>query len=173
MFLTHYLQLVLHFSPVMSGLAFLPMIACVMISSNTSSIVTLTLFRPGIVITTGMVLGSTEFHPQDFGVAAASVSTMQQVGGSVGTALLSKLAAAATASYAASHTTTAAFDAPRGKSRLHRCLPHGRPRIRSRRRARSCVVPSEEGLSAMRESPASAPAGPPKDATGGLLTADV
>lgn len=67
LFLTHYLQSVLHFSPVMSGLAFLPMIACVMISSNTSNIVTLTLFRLGIVITTGMVLGSTEFDRKTSG----------------------------------------------------------------------------------------------------------
>ena len=57
LFLTYYLQLVLHFSPVTSGLAFLPMIACVMISSNTSNIITLPRFGPRIVITVGMVLG--------------------------------------------------------------------------------------------------------------------
>src|SRR6202034_4551375 len=55
LFLTYYLQLVKHFSPVTSGLAFLPMIACVMISSNTSNIVTLPRVGPRIVITTGMV----------------------------------------------------------------------------------------------------------------------
>ena len=58
LFLTYYLQLVKHFSPISSGLAFLPMIACVMISSNTSNIVTLPRFGPRIVITTGMVTGS-------------------------------------------------------------------------------------------------------------------
>ena len=57
LFLTYYLQLVQHFSPVTSGLAFLPMIACVMISSNTSNIVTLPRFGPRIVITVGMVTG--------------------------------------------------------------------------------------------------------------------
>ena len=41
----------------MSGLAFLPMIACVMISSNISNIVTLPRFGPRVVITVGMVLG--------------------------------------------------------------------------------------------------------------------
>jgi EmrB/QacA subfamily drug resistance transporter len=41
--------------------------------------------------------------PQDAGVASAMVNTMQQVGGSVGTALLSTLAAHATASYIADH----------------------------------------------------------------------
>ena len=39
----------------------------------------------------------------DAGVASAMVNTMQQVGGSVGTALLSTLAASATVSYARSH----------------------------------------------------------------------
>ena len=57
LFLTYYLQLVKHFSPVSSGLAFLPMIACVMISSNTSNIVTLPRFGPRVVITTGMATG--------------------------------------------------------------------------------------------------------------------
>src|SRR4051812_49363351 len=44
LFLTYYLQVVKGFSPVVSGLAFLPMIGCVMISSNTSNIVTLPRF---------------------------------------------------------------------------------------------------------------------------------
>src|SRR5580658_5825233 len=41
LFLTYYLQEVKGFSPVTSGLAFLPMIACILVSSNTSSIVLL------------------------------------------------------------------------------------------------------------------------------------
>jgi len=41
---------------------------------------------------------------QDSGVASAMVNTMQQVGGSIGTALLSTLAASATRSYARTHT---------------------------------------------------------------------
>ena len=41
---------------------------------------------------------------QDSGVASAMVNTMQQVGGSIGTALLSTLAASATVRYARSHT---------------------------------------------------------------------
>src|ERR1700710_2099100 len=57
LFLTYYLQLTKSFSPVMSGIALLPMIACIVISSNTSNIVTLPRFGPRIVITTGMVLG--------------------------------------------------------------------------------------------------------------------
>jgi len=41
----------------------------------------------------------------DAGVASATVNTMQQIGGSVGTALLSTFAASAASSYAASHAT--------------------------------------------------------------------
>ena len=153
LFLTYYLQLVKHFSPISSGLAFLPMIACVMISSNTSNIVTLPRFGPRIVITTGMVTGSVGLsylsritvhssytggvlpalilmglamgmvmapsmntatagvQPSDSGVAAALVSTMQQVGGSIGTAVMSTIAASVTASYAAEHAPLPGFDA--------------------------------------------------------------
>ena len=153
LFLTYYLQLVKHFSPVTSGLAFLPTIACVMISSNTSNIVTLPRFGPRIVITVGMVMGglglgylsritvnssyvggvlpslilmglgmgmvmapsmntaTAGVQPEDSGVAAALVSTMQQVGGSIGTAVLSTIAASVTTSYASSHSPVAGFNA--------------------------------------------------------------
>jgi len=153
LFLTYYLQLVMGFSPVTSGLAFLPMIGCIIISSNTSNIVTLPRFGPRIVITVGMLLGSSGLFylslitahssyvggvlpalimmglamgmvmapsmntatagvaPQDSGVAAALVSTMQQVGGSIGTAVLSTIAASVTSSYASSHAPVAGFNA--------------------------------------------------------------
>jgi len=117
LFLTYYLQLVKHFSPVTSGLAFLPTIACVMISSNTSNIVTLPRFGPRIVITVGMVMApsmntaTAGVQPEDSGVAAALVSTMQQVGGSIGTAVLSTIAASVTTSYASSHSPVAGFNA--------------------------------------------------------------
>ena len=152
LFLTYYLQLVMHFSPVTSGLAFLPMIGCIILSSNVANIVTLPRFGPRIVITVGMVLGALGLgylsrltvhssyvggvlpalilmglamgmvmapsmntatagvQPQDSGVAAALVSTMQQVGGSIGTAVLSTIAASVTASYASSHTPVAGFN---------------------------------------------------------------
>jgi EmrB/QacA subfamily drug resistance transporter len=147
LFLTFYLQSVRGLSPVMSGLAFLPMIACIMISSNVASMVTLPRFGPRIVITTGMALGALALgylsrlqvdsayasavmpalivmgfamgmvmtpamntatagvRPQDAGVAAALVSTMQQVGGSVGTAVLSTITASVTTNYLATHGT--------------------------------------------------------------------
>ena len=151
LFLTYYLQVVKGFSPVMSGLAFLPMIGCVMISSNVSNIVTLPRFGPRIVITIGMALAflglgyltrldvhssyaggvlpalilmglamgmvmapamntaTAGVQPQDSGVAAALVSTMQQIGGSIGTAVLSTIAASVTANYAHSHAGVSTF----------------------------------------------------------------
>lgn len=153
LFLTYYLQLVKGFSPVVSGLAFLPMIACVMISSNTSNIVTLPRFGPRVVITIGMAAGfvalaylsrltvhssylggvlpglmlmgfamgmvmapamntaTAGVAPQDSGVAAALVSTMQQVGGAIGTAVTSTIAGSVTAGYLASHQPAPGIDA--------------------------------------------------------------
>lgn len=152
LFLTYYLQLVKHFSPLTSGLAFLPMIGCVLISSNTSNIVTLPRFGPRVVITVGMLSGfvalaylsridvhssyaggvlpalmlmglamgmvmspamntaTAGVQPHDAGVASALVSTMQQVGGSIGTAVMSTIAASATATYAASHSPVTGLD---------------------------------------------------------------
>src|SRR5487761_1883921 len=145
LFLTYYLQQVKGYSPVTSGLAFLPMIACILVSSNTSSIVLLPRVGPRALIVTGMVLGGgamayltqltvtsayagsvlpalllmglgfgSVFAPaintatagvarRDSGVASALVNTMQQVGGSIGTAALSTVALTATASYLTAH----------------------------------------------------------------------
>ena len=147
LFLTYYLQEIKGYSPVTSGLAFLPMIGCILLSSNVSSIVTLPRLGPRVLITTGMLFGAGAmtylaqltvtssyaggvlpallilglgfgmiFAPaintatagvqrQDSGVAAALVNTMQQVGGSIGTALLSTIALTATTSYLAAHHT--------------------------------------------------------------------
>ena len=58
LFLTYYLQEVKGYSPVTSGLAFLPLIGCILISSNVSSIVTLPRFGPRVLITTGMLFGT-------------------------------------------------------------------------------------------------------------------
>jgi EmrB/QacA subfamily drug resistance transporter len=145
LFLTYYLQQVKGYSPVTSGLAFLPMIACILIASNTSSIVLLPRVGPRTLIVTGMLLGTgamsyltqltvtsgyaLDIVPalvalglgfgmilspaintatagvsrQDSGVASALVNTMQQVGGSIGTAALSTVALTATAGYLAAH----------------------------------------------------------------------
>ena len=145
LFLTYYLQAVKGYSPVTSGLAFLPMIACILLSSNISSMVLLPRVGPRALIVTGMLLGggamayltqltvtssyATSVVPalvalglgfgmifapavntatagvarRDSGVASALVNTMQQVGGSIGTAALSTVALTATASYLAAH----------------------------------------------------------------------
>ena len=57
LFLTYYLQEVKGYSPLTSGLAFLPMIGCILLSSNVSSIVTLPRLGPRVLISTGMLLG--------------------------------------------------------------------------------------------------------------------
>src|SRR6202034_1108112 len=58
LFVTYYLQQTLGFSPVATGLAFLPMIALVMISSNLSNIVLMPRFGPKPLVTTGMLLAA-------------------------------------------------------------------------------------------------------------------
>jgi len=58
LFLTYYLQVVKGYSPVTSGLAFLPMIACILLSSNLSSIVALPRLGPRVLIATGMLFGA-------------------------------------------------------------------------------------------------------------------
>jgi EmrB/QacA subfamily drug resistance transporter len=147
LFLTYYLQQTLGFTPVETGLGFLPMIGALMLTSTLTSTAVLPRVGPKPLITTGMLLAAAGMvlltqvgvestyaahilpgliviglglglalatamatatlgvRPDDAGVASATVNTAQQIGGSIGTALLSTLAASATSSYAASHTT--------------------------------------------------------------------
>jgi EmrB/QacA subfamily drug resistance transporter len=140
LFLTYYLQQVLGFSPIQSGLAFLPMTVAIMISATTSQTRLLPRFGARPLIGAGLGLGAVGMlfltgigtdssywthvlpgllimglglgnvfapamssatlgvEPNDAGVASAMVNTMQQIGGSIGTALLSTLAASATTS---------------------------------------------------------------------------
>ena len=149
LFLTYYLQEVLHYSPVKTGLAFLPMVAALMLASTTTNIKLLPRFGPKILAIVGMTVAAggmawltrIDLHsaygsdilgpllivglgigsvmapsmntatsgvkPSDAGVASATVQTMQQVGGSVGTALLNSLAASALASYLVGRAPTA------------------------------------------------------------------
>ncbi len=151
LFLTYYLQLVKGFSPVESGLGFLPLIACIALSSNLTNIVLLPRFGPRVVITFGMTLAflglayltrldvhssyaahvlptlivvglaqgavmapsmntaTAGVQPRDAGVAAALVNMMTQVGGSIGTAVMSTIAASATSSYLTSHPHGSGF----------------------------------------------------------------
>jgi len=56
----------------------------------------------GLVFSAAMATATFGVQPSDAGVASAMVNTMQQVGGSIGTALLSTLAASAVTSQIAS-----------------------------------------------------------------------
>ena len=143
LFLTYYLQRTLGYSPVTSGLAYLPMVACLIATSTTTSTVLLPRVGPRPLIPFGMLLagaGMVVFaqlgvhstyaahvlpgllalgvglgfifapafntatlgvDPGDAGVASATVNTAQQVGGSLGTALLNTIATTATGSFLA------------------------------------------------------------------------
>jgi EmrB/QacA subfamily drug resistance transporter len=57
LFLTYYMQLIKGDSPFTTGLLFLPLIACILISSNLSSIVLLPKAGPRALIASGMLLG--------------------------------------------------------------------------------------------------------------------
>jgi predicted MFS family arabinose efflux permease len=145
LFLTYYLQQNLGFSPVKTGVAFLPLTAVLVVTSTT--VQTKLLNRTGAkpLVAVGMTLGAiamlllTRLTPgaayaghvlpalliigfgmgcifapafstatlgidaSESGVASAMVNTSQQVGGSVGTALLSTIFASAAASYVSAH----------------------------------------------------------------------
>jgi len=147
LFLTYYLQQTLGFTPVETGLAFLPMIGALILTSTATSTAVLPRVGPKPLVTAGMLLAAAGMvlltqvgvdstyaadvlpgliviglglglamatamgtatlgvRPDDAGVASATVNTMQQIGGSIGTALLSTTVASATSSYAASHAT--------------------------------------------------------------------
>jgi EmrB/QacA subfamily drug resistance transporter len=57
----------------------------------------------GLVFSSAMSLATAGVHTEDAGVASAMVNTSQQIGGSIGTALLNTLAASAVTSYLVSH----------------------------------------------------------------------
>jgi EmrB/QacA subfamily drug resistance transporter len=58
LFLTYYLQVVKGESPLVTGLLFLPMIGCILLSSNLSSIVLLPRLGPRVLIALGMLFGA-------------------------------------------------------------------------------------------------------------------
>jgi EmrB/QacA subfamily drug resistance transporter len=141
LFLTYYLQQNRGYSPVATGIAFLPMTAAVMISAAVATNKLRARFGPRPLVVTGMVLGAAGMlylsrigvtssyasailpaliaigvglglsmasamnsatlgvDAADAGVASATVSASQQIGGSLGTALLSTIATSALTSY--------------------------------------------------------------------------
>ena len=150
-FLTYYMQQTLHYSPVLTGLAFLPMVGMIMVCANLANIALLPRLGPRPPVTLGMLLaaggmvwltrigvhsgyvaavlgpllivgmgfgfttapamntGTYGVAPEDAGVASATLNTGQQIGGSIGTSLLTTLAASATAGYLAVHITSASL----------------------------------------------------------------
>nr|AHE14616.1 EspT1-like putative transporter [uncultured bacterium] len=143
LFLTFYLQAARGYSPVGTGLAFLPMVVALSVSANvaTNALLPRTGPRPlvpagmlmaalgmvlltrldlqstyvlgvlpalvvtgiglGLVISPSIETATSGIAGPDTGVASAMVTTSQQIGGSIGTALLSSIFASAMAGYLA------------------------------------------------------------------------
>lgn len=145
LFLTYFLQQNLEFSPLKTGLAFLPLTVVLVITSTTVqtrviqrtgvkplvllgmalAVIGMVLFAqvtptssygsgvlPGLLIT-GVGMGcifaptfssaTVGVAPNEAGIASAMVNTSQQIGGSIGTSLLSTIYASAVASYLTNH----------------------------------------------------------------------
>jgi len=141
LFLTYYLQETLGWSPVKTGLGFLPMVAALALMAQVSNRLILPRFGPKLVVPIGLLMSAVALFglhdvglhtayvshvlpftvligagfglslapsystgllglaPQDAGVGSATLNTSQQVGGSIGTALLNTLAASAATAY--------------------------------------------------------------------------
>jgi EmrB/QacA subfamily drug resistance transporter len=147
LFMTYYLQVILGYSPVRTGLAFLPLTASILIGSTQISARLLPRVGPRVLMVPGMLLASSGMviltrmtvdsayapailpalilmglgmgltfmpvfstatagvAPQDSGVTSATVNTSQQVGGSIGTALLNTVATTSGTAYVTAHLT--------------------------------------------------------------------
>jgi EmrB/QacA subfamily drug resistance transporter len=149
LFLTYYLQQSLGYSPLITGVAFLPMSVGLIVAANLSTITLMPRFGPkplvafgmlsasggtawlaqlgsqtgyaagvlgpivlagvgmGMIIAPAINTGTFGVAPQDAGVASATVTVGQMLGGSVGTALLNTIFASAVASYLTAHLAAA------------------------------------------------------------------
>jgi EmrB/QacA subfamily drug resistance transporter len=145
LFMTYYLQVILDYSPVKTGMAFLPLTVAIIIGSTQISarlmqhVPPRTLMVPGAVLAAagmsfftrltvnsdyttellpGLILmglgmglifmpvfatATAGVAPQDSGVTSATVNTAQQVGGSIGTALLNTIATTSSTAYIVAH----------------------------------------------------------------------
>jgi EmrB/QacA subfamily drug resistance transporter len=150
LFLTYYLQVVKGYSALKSGVAFLPMVAGMIVGSTQIGARLMLRVRPRYLMAPGflvaavgmgilaqikvdssyaavllpglvlmglgmgtafmpaMSLSAHGVRPEDAGVASAMVNTSQQVGGSIGTALLNTLAASATTAWGKDHAKSLA-----------------------------------------------------------------
>jgi EmrB/QacA subfamily drug resistance transporter len=145
LFLTYYLETTLGYSPIQTGLAFLPLTGAVMVTSALANTVLISRFSPRLLVPLGLIvaaagmalltriglhssyvttilpplllvavglglvfapsfsLGTFGVAGSDAGVASATVNVAQQIGGSIGTALLNSIATSAAASYIAAN----------------------------------------------------------------------
>jgi predicted MFS family arabinose efflux permease len=153
LFLTFYLQRTLGFSPVKTGLAFLPLIGVLVVTAILATSMLLPKLGPRPLVPLGMLFagaamllltrlgtnssylsdvlpallvtgvgvglvsapatntGTAGTAASDAGIASAMVNTSQQIGGSIGTALLNTLAASATTAYLVARPHTASVAA--------------------------------------------------------------
>jgi EmrB/QacA subfamily drug resistance transporter len=150
LFVTYYLQTSLGYSPMQTGLSFLPMICMLVLAAQLSTNIFVPRFGPKVMVPFGMLVAATgmvylthldaqstyaadilpplmilgfgmgSIMPASMqaatlgidrsfaGVASATVNTSQQVGGSIGTALLNTLAATAATDYVTTHAPATA-----------------------------------------------------------------
>jgi EmrB/QacA subfamily drug resistance transporter len=160
LFLTYYLQTILGYSPVITGVAFLPAIGMVMIFAQISNILLMPRIGPKPLVGFGMLIaaagmawltrigvhssyasavlgpllvsgagiglsmppsmntGTFGVARSDAGVASATLNVGQQLGGSIGTALLNTIATSAAAAYAASHLVPSVASSAAGRAAL-------------------------------------------------------
>ncbi|HEY5834254.1 MFS transporter [Streptomyces sp.] len=158
LFLTYYMQRTLLYSPVKTGVAFLPLVAVLVVTSMTTTNALVPRFGAKPIVPTGMLLSggamawmttldrdstyaahvmppllllglglglifatslnlaTAGVRAHDAGVASALVNTSQQVGGSIGTALLNTLATSAATHYLSGKRPTPAVVA---QAQLH------------------------------------------------------
>lgn len=148
--LTYYLQVIRGYAPLQAGIAFLPLVAGMLIGAGQIASHMMTRVAPrwimapgflvaaagmallttlgvrssyplvvlpaevllgiglGMAFTPAMSLATYRIQPQDAGVASAMINASQQLGGSIGTALLNTVATGATATWIAAHGAAAA-----------------------------------------------------------------
>ncbi|GAA0289224.1 MFS transporter [Kineococcus aurantiacus] len=147
LFLTYYMSATLGYSPVQTGLGFLPMIAAISLAAGVVGSVLMPRVGPkpltptglllaalgmvwltrlqvdsayagailpgllvtglglGFVFASAMATATLGVRPADAGVGSATANTAQQIGGSIGTALLSAFAGSAASDWIAGHVT--------------------------------------------------------------------
>jgi EmrB/QacA subfamily drug resistance transporter len=150
LFLTYYLETIQDYSPVRTGLAFLPLTVTVLISASVAGAVLLSRVSPRLIVPAGLLiaaaamalmtriglhtsyaspvlpsllliglglglvfapcfsLGTSGVADKDAGVASATINVTQQIGASIGIALLNSIATGTAASFITAHATDAA-----------------------------------------------------------------